>query len=132
LWCVFGCGGNRDPLKRPLMGALADQHADHVVLTSDNPRGESAAFILSQILAGVPGRDEVDVVEDRREAIRHALQEADDHDVVLIAGKGHETYQEVAGTRLPFSDVDEALAALSIRMPHQPKPGAAADEGASA
>lgn len=115
LWCVFGCGGDRDPIKRPLMGATADRHADHVVLTSDNPRSESPAFILSQILAGVPGRDEVDVIEDRRAAIAHALGEADARDVVLLAGKGHEATQEIAGTKLPFSDIDEAAAALGRR-----------------
>ena len=115
LWCVFGCGGDRDPIKRPLMGATADRHADRVVLTSDNPRSESPAFILSQILAGVPGRDEVDVIEDRRAAIAHALSQADARDVVLLAGKGHEATQEVAGLKTPFSDIDEAAAALSRR-----------------
>ena len=115
LWCVFGCGGDRDPIKRPLMGATADRHADRVVLTSDNPRSESPAFILSQILAGVPGRDEVDVIEDRRAAIAHALGEADARDVVLLAGKGHEATQEVAGVKTPFSDIDEAKAALQRR-----------------
>jgi UDP-N-acetylmuramyl-tripeptide synthetase len=116
LWCVFGCGGNRDPLKRPLMGAIADQQADQVVLTSDNPRGEAPAFILSQILAGVPGRDGVDVIEDRRAAIDHALVAAAPQDVVLIAGKGHETHQEVAGQRSHFSDVEEAARALRQRL----------------
>jgi UDP-N-acetylmuramyl-tripeptide synthetase len=115
LWCVFGCGGNRDPLKRPMMGAIADQHADHVVLTSDNPRNESACFILSQILAGVAGRDAVDVIEDRRAAIVHAVLDAESSDVVLIAGKGHETDQEIAGVRQHFSDVEEAGAALVLR-----------------
>jgi len=115
LWCVFGCGGDRDPIKRPLMGATADCHADRVVLTSDNPRSESPAFILSQILAGVPGRDEVAVIEDRRAAIAHALSEAEACDVVLLAGKGHEATQEVAGVKLPFSDIDEAAAALGRR-----------------
>jgi len=115
LWCVFGCGGDRDPIKRPLMGATADRHADRVVLTSDNPRSESPAFILSQILAGVPGRDEVAVIEDRRAAIAHALSQADVRDVVLLAGKGHEATQEVAGLKTPFSDIDEAAAALGRR-----------------
>jgi UDP-N-acetylmuramyl-tripeptide synthetase len=120
LWCVFGCGGNRDPLKRPMMGAIADQDADHVVLTSDNPRDESPAFILSQILAGVPGRDQIDVIEDRREAIAYALRDAAPQDVVLIAGKGHEAYQEVAGLRTHFSDVEEAAAALAQRVAATP------------
>ncbi|WP_119155462.1 UDP-N-acetylmuramoyl-L-alanyl-D-glutamate--2,6-diaminopimelate ligase [Caldimonas tepidiphila] len=117
LWCVFGCGGNRDASKRPMMGALAARFADRVVLTSDNPRHEAPGFILSQILAGVIGHDEVDVMEDRREAIRHALASSDARDVVLIAGKGHEDYQEIAGVKLPFSDVLEAEAALRQREP---------------
>ncbi|MCH8178928.1 MAG: UDP-N-acetylmuramoyl-L-alanyl-D-glutamate--2,6-diaminopimelate ligase [Proteobacteria bacterium] len=115
LWCVFGCGGDRDPIKRPAMGATADRHADRVVLTSDNPRSEAPCFILSQILAGVPGRDGVDVIEDRRAAIVHAVSQAGAKDVVLLAGKGHETTQDVAGVKTPFSDVDEAAAALAAR-----------------
>ena len=116
LWCVFGCGGNRDPIKRPLMGAVADQYADQVVLTSDNPRDEVPAYILSQILAGVARREGVDVFEDRREAIAHAVSDADPCDVVLIAGKGHESTQEVSGIKYAFSDEDEALIALRLRM----------------
>ncbi|MBH1987261.1 MAG: UDP-N-acetylmuramoyl-L-alanyl-D-glutamate--2,6-diaminopimelate ligase [Burkholderiales bacterium] len=121
LWCVFGCGGDRDPIKRPMMGVTADRHADRVVLTSDNPRSEKPAFILSQILAGVPGRDGVSVIEDRRAAIAHAIGQADPRDVILLAGKGHEATQEVAGVKLPFSDLDEAAAALSARVAHTPR-----------
>ncbi len=120
LWCVFGCGGNRDPSKRPLMGAIAERLADRVVATSDNPRDEAPAFILSQILAGVIGHDDVDVIEDRREAIEHAIASASDIDVVLIAGKGHEDYQEIAGQRHPFSDVTEAQVALARRAGRAP------------
>ena len=120
LWCVFGCGGNRDATKRPLMGAIAAHRADHVVLTSDNPRGEAPGHILAQILAGSVGRDDVAVIEDRSEAIAHAVAAASAQDVVLLAGKGHEDYQEVQGVRLPFSDAVEAAAALARR------PGAAA------
>ncbi|MDQ6628258.1 MAG: bifunctional UDP-N-acetylmuramoyl-L-alanyl-D-glutamate--2,6-diaminopimelate ligase MurE/UDP-N-acetylmuramoyl-tripeptide--D-alanyl-D-alanine ligase MurF [Pseudomonadota bacterium] len=112
LWCVFGCGGNRDAGKRPLMGAIAVRLADRVVLTSDNPRLESADFILSQILAGAVGHDEVDVIENRAEAIRHAVITAAPNDVVLLAGKGHETYQDVGGEKLPFSDAAQATSAL--------------------
>ena len=115
LWCVFGCGGNRDTGKRPLMGAIAARHAARVVLTSDNPRHEAPDFILAQILAGVTGHDEVDVIEDRREAIAYAVAAADPADVLLIAGKGHEDYQEIAGARRPFSDAAEVLAALRAR-----------------
>lgn len=117
LWCVFGCGGNRDALKRPLMGAMADQHADEVVLTSDNPRGEAPAYILSQILTGVTRSDRVAVIENRRDAIAHAIAQADARDVVLIAGKGHEETQEVDGIKTPFSDVEESMTALRARRP---------------
>ena len=115
LWCVFGCGGNRDAAKRPMMGAIAERLADRVVLTSDNPRDEAPAHILAQILVGVIGHDDVDVIEDRRAAIAHALQSAGAHDVILVAGKGHEDYQEVAGVRQPFSDLQVARALLAAR-----------------
>jgi UDP-N-acetylmuramoyl-L-alanyl-D-glutamate--2,6-diaminopimelate ligase len=115
LWCVFGCGGNRDPHKRPLMGALARRLAQRVVVTSDNPRFESADFIISQILTGVIGHDEVDVIENRAAAIAHAIEDAEPRDVVLLAGKGHEDYQEIGGERLPFSDAAHAAAALARR-----------------
>ena len=112
LWCVFGCGGNRDPAKRPLMGAIAGRLADHVVVTSDNPRTEAPDAILAQILAGAIGHDEVDVDrEPRARSSRGRQRRAGD--VVLIAGKGHEDYQEIAGVRHPFSD-REAAAALSL------------------
>ncbi len=116
LWCVFGCGGNRDAGKRPLMGALAQRLANKVVITSDNPRHEAPAFILLQIVAGLAGsQDRVKVIENRRAAIAHAVRHADARDVVLVAGKGHEDYQEIRGVKLPFSDVDEAAAALAAR-----------------
>jgi MurE/MurF fusion protein len=122
LWAVFGCGGNRDATKRPMMGAIAARLADHVVLTSDNPRHEAPSYILAQILAGVVGHDAVDVIEDRREAIARAVRQAAAADVIVLAGKGHEHYQEVAGVQRPFSDEAEALAALRRRL----------DEGACA
>ena len=115
LWCVFGCGGNRDAAKRPLMGAIAVRLADRVVVTSDNPRLESPDFIMSQILAGAVGHDEVDVIENRAEAIRHAVLSAAPNDVVLLAGKGHETYQDVGGAKFPFSDAAHATAGLQAR-----------------
>ncbi len=115
LWCVFGCGGNRDAAKRPLMGAIACRLAGRVVVTSDNPRLESPDLILAQILAGAIGHDEVDVIENRAEAIRHAVGSAAATDVVLIAGKGHEDYQEIAGARFPFSDAAQAAKALAAR-----------------
>ena len=116
LWCVFGCGGNRDQGKRPLMGALAQRLAQQVVITSDNPRNEAPAFILLQIVAGLAGSQErVKVIEDRRAAIAHAVRHAGAHDVILVAGKGHEDYQEVNGVKHHFSDVEEASAALRTR-----------------
>ena len=116
LVCVFGCGGNRDATKRPLMGAIAHRLADQVVLTSDNPRDESPALILAQILAGIAGADHVDVIEDRHAAIHHAVTGAKPADVVLIAGKGHEPDQEVAGVKRPFSDLAVAAQALEMRV----------------
>jgi UDP-N-acetylmuramyl-tripeptide synthetase len=116
LWCVFGCGGNRDATKRPLMGAIAQRLAQQVVITSDNPRNEAPAFILLQIVAGLAGSQErVKVIEERRAAIAGAVRRADARDVILIAGKGHEDYQEIAGVKHPFSDVEEASAALRLR-----------------
>jgi UDP-N-acetylmuramoyl-L-alanyl-D-glutamate--2,6-diaminopimelate ligase len=116
LWCVFGCGGERDPGKRPLMGRIAEQHAEHVIVTNDNPRGEDPALIVAEILAGLrdPGRAVVD--RDRRAAIRHALRHARAADAVLVAGKGHEDYQIIGAQRLAFSDrtvVTELLEELS-------------------
>jgi UDP-N-acetylmuramoyl-L-alanyl-D-glutamate--2,6-diaminopimelate ligase len=115
LWCVFGCGGDRDATKRPLMGAIAQQLADDVVLTSDNPRSESPSAILTQIVAGLPQGARAVVIEDRREAILEAVHSAAPADVLLIAGKGHEDYQDIGGRKLPFSDIDEALNALRTR-----------------
>ncbi len=116
LWCVFGCGGNRDATKRPLMGALAQRLAQRVVITTDNPRFEPSAFINLQIVAGLNGNQlGVKVIENRRSAIQTAVREAAAADVILIAGKGHEEYQDIKGVKHPFSDVNEALAALRIR-----------------
>ncbi|HUQ29188.1 MAG TPA: UDP-N-acetylmuramoyl-L-alanyl-D-glutamate--2,6-diaminopimelate ligase [Usitatibacter sp.] len=111
LFCVFGCGGDRDPGKRPLMGAAAARLADHVVVTSDNPRNEAPHAIIEQVLEGISG--EVEAIEDRQVAIFAAIHHATPGDVVLLAGKGHETYQEIAGTRHPFDDRDVARAALA-------------------
>lgn len=115
LWCVFGCGGDRDPLKRPLMGAAAAGHADRIVLTNDNPRGEPPERIIDQIRQGLGGHGAVDVVPDRARAIAQALSRAGSGDVVLVAGKGHEDYQEAAGARVPFSDRAQVAQALKTR-----------------
>jgi UDP-N-acetylmuramoyl-L-alanyl-D-glutamate--2,6-diaminopimelate ligase len=115
LWCVFGCGGDRDASKRPLMGAVAQHQADAVVVTSDNPRSEEPGHILHQILLGTIAGETVRAEPDRAAAIAQVLAEADARDVVLIAGKGHEEYQETAGVRQPFSDMAQARAALERR-----------------
>jgi UDP-N-acetylmuramoyl-L-alanyl-D-glutamate--2,6-diaminopimelate ligase len=111
LACVFGCGGDRDPGKRPMMGRAASRLADEVIVTSDNPRSENARAIIDQVLAGVERPAEA--IEDRQVAIFSAVHHARPGDVVLIAGKGHETYQEIAGVRHPFSDREVAGAALA-------------------
>ncbi|OYW35944.1 MAG: UDP-N-acetylmuramoyl-L-alanyl-D-glutamate--2,6-diaminopimelate ligase [Hydrogenophilales bacterium 12-61-10] len=110
LICVFGCGGNRDSGKRPLMGHAAAEGADEVWVTSDNPRNEDPRHIIDAILAGVTGKPRVE--PDRARAIFEAIGGAHQGDVVLIAGKGHEDYQEIAGERHPFSDVIVAKKAL--------------------
>jgi UDP-N-acetylmuramoyl-L-alanyl-D-glutamate--2,6-diaminopimelate ligase len=110
---VFGCGGDRDPGKRALMGAIADELADQVIVTDDNPRSESPQAITRAIVSGMSRSARV--IHDRGEAIATALKEARAGDVVLIAGKGHEDYQEVNGVRHPFSDVEEALIGLKKR-----------------
>ena len=112
IWCVFGCGGNRDQGKRGEMGAVAESHADHVVLTDDNPRHEDPAAIIETILAGVATPDAVQVIRDRASAIATAIDQAAARDAVLIAGKGSEAYQLVADQRLEFSDAAVAKAAL--------------------
>ena len=106
---VFGCGGDRDPGKRPMMGAIAVQGADVVIVTDDNPRSENPATIRAAILAAAPGAQEIG---DRAEAIRAAVNMLQPGDALMIAGKGHETGQIVGDRTLPFSDADEARAAL--------------------
>ena len=112
LWCLVGCGGERDVGKRPLMARVAEMQAHRVVLTSDNPRSEDPTAILDQMRAGLHKPASVQVQADRRQAINDALAQADARDVVLIAGKGHETSQEIKGQRLPFSDAQQAQACL--------------------
>jgi UDP-N-acetylmuramoyl-L-alanyl-D-glutamate--2,6-diaminopimelate ligase len=118
LWCVFGCGGDRDPGKRPQMGAVS-QLADHIIVTSDNPRSEDPSAILAEIVKGIDtarvGNDALHVVEDRAAAILWAVRHAGKSDVVLLAGKGHESYQEIKGKKMPFLDADHAALALAAR-----------------
>ena len=112
LWCVFGCGGDRDAGKRPLMAAAAEKGADRIVVTSDNPRSEDPDSIIGQVLRGFSHNGVAEVQADRALAIAHTINRAQAGDVILIAGKGHENYQETAGVKLPFSDRAQAEAAL--------------------
>ena len=112
LWCVFGCGGDRDASKRPLMAAIAEKSADQLVVTSDNPRTEDPQLIIDQMLRGLSRPDAVLVQADRAAAIADALRLAQAGDVVLLAGKGHENYQEIKGVKFTFSDRDQAQAVL--------------------
>ena len=112
LWCVFGCGGDRDQGKRPQMGAAAET-ADHVVVTSDNPRSEDPLLIMAQIVGGM--QRSAQTIDDRATAILQAVKQAAKHDVILLAGKGHENYQEIRGTKYPFADADHAALALAAR-----------------
>ena len=118
LWCVFGCGGDRDPGKRPQMGRIA-QMAEHVLVTSDNPRSEEPRTIIDQIVAGMDPRHPTSTwqaIEDRAAAILSAVKHAAKPDVILLAGKGHEPYQEIKGRKNPFSDADHAALALTARL----------------
>lgn len=115
IWCVFGCGGDRDRGKRPLMGAIVHGSADQVVITNDNPRSEDPARIIAEIQAGAGADDRVCVIPDRREAVAHCIRAAAPEDAILVAGKGHEDYQLIGDQRLPYSDretVREALEAM--------------------
>lgn len=115
LICVFGCGGDRDAGKRPVMGEIAERLADSIVVTDDNPRSEDGDAIVAQIVAGLSRPGQAKVERDRAAAIRWAVSRASAGDVVLVAGKGHETYQESAAGKRPFDDFAIARAALEIR-----------------
>ena len=110
LICVFGCGGDRDRGKRPMMGTVAAKLADVSIVTSDNPRGENPQEIIAAIVSAMAGSYQV--IEDRAQAIALAIKTAQAVDTVLIAGKGHEEYQEIKGVKYPFSDIDVAKASL--------------------
>lgn len=115
LWCVVGCGGDRDPIKRPLMASVAEREAACTVLTSDNPRSEDPQAILAQMVAGLHRPQAALVQADRALAIADVVLRAAPADVVLIAGKGHEDYQEIRGVKTPFSDIEQARQALARR-----------------
>lgn len=117
LVCVFGCGGDRDAGKRPMMGEVAAQNADRIVVTSDNPRSEDPASIAAMVVKGAGGRAQCEL--DRATAIRNAVTGARADDVVVVAGKGHEAWQEIAGVRHPFSDAEQVAAALTFRRTAQ-------------
>jgi UDP-N-acetylmuramoyl-L-alanyl-D-glutamate--2,6-diaminopimelate ligase len=114
LWCVFGCGGDRDKGKRPMMGAIAEQYADVVVVTDDNPRTEEPKAIVDDILAGMLDAGRAYVVRGRAEAVTNAIMQAKENDVVLVAGKGHEDYQIVGNRRLDYSDRVTAARLLGV------------------
>jgi UDP-N-acetylmuramyl-tripeptide synthetase len=117
LWVVFGCGGDRDATKRPIMGEIAAKNAHRVIVTSDNPRNEPPGTIIKDIVEGIElaRRKSVEIEIDRRRAIDFAVLNAKNVDTILIAGKGHEDYQEIVGERFHFSDVEEAKRALTMR-----------------
>ncbi|MDQ2075082.1 UDP-N-acetylmuramoyl-L-alanyl-D-glutamate--2,6-diaminopimelate ligase [Marinimicrobium sp. ABcell2] len=119
LWCVFGCGGDRDKAKRPAMGALAERYSDFTIVTNDNPRTEDPAQIASDIVRGMDNPSNCLVIADRAQAIDLAVQQARAGDTVLIAGKGHEDYQLFADKTLPFSDVEHVAQSLQRRLDKQ-------------
>lgn len=116
IWCVFGCGGDRDKGKRPLMAQIAERMADYLIITDDNPRKEPSGVIIEQILNGISNREKVTVESNRAAAIELAIEQAAPGDVVIIAGKGHEEYQDVGGNRMVFSDVKQARLCLNKRF----------------
>ena len=115
IWCVFGCGGNRDKGKRPIMGEIAEAFADKVIIADDNPRNEEGDRIVQHIQSGMRSPEQAVVLRDREKAIAYAIGNAEPGDVVLVAGKGHETYQDVGGSRFIFSDANQVRLALQAR-----------------
>ncbi|MEE2729223.1 MAG: UDP-N-acetylmuramoyl-L-alanyl-D-glutamate--2,6-diaminopimelate ligase [Pseudomonadota bacterium] len=116
IWCVFGCGGDRDAGKRPLMAGVVADLADELVITADNPRSETFVGIVADMVKGIPAAVAFQVMEDRTQAVAYAIAHAQANDVVLIAGKGHENYQEIAGNKHPYSDLAAAQAALNAAV----------------
>lgn len=122
LYCVFGCGGDRDKGKRAMMGLVAEKYADYSIVTSDNPRSEDPLAIIADILSGMSGTNH-EFIADRAQAIAHAVAGAGAQDTILVAGKGHEDYQEINGVKHPFSDVQVALHALQLSHPERIRSG---------
>jgi UDP-N-acetylmuramoyl-L-alanyl-D-glutamate--2,6-diaminopimelate ligase len=112
---LFGCGGDRDKGKRPLMGKVASSYADRIFLTEDNPRNEDPKEIIDQIMQGIPDKDKVEIIIDRKEGIRKALETAQAGDTLILAGKGHEEYQIIGNQKIHFSDKETALELLSVK-----------------
>lgn len=115
IWCVFGCGGNRDKGKRPLMGEVAERYANRLIITDDNPRYEDANEIVQHIRSGIGNKAPVTVIRDRAAAIDYAVANAESDDVVLVAGKGHESSQEINGEKYLFSDANQVRLAIHKR-----------------
>ncbi len=115
LWCVFGCGGDRDSGKRPLMGKIAEHYSDQLIITDDNPRHENPASIVEQIISGLSCPWAAEIEHDRKVAIAHAVDCATAGDIILIAGKGHESYQHVFDKKIAFNDVEQAQLALDAK-----------------
>jgi len=111
---LFGCGGDRDKGKRPLMGKVASLYADHIFLTEDNPRNEDPREIIDQILQGIPNKNKVEIIIDRKEGIRKAIETAKSGDTLILTGKGHEEYQIIGNRKIHFSDKETALELLSV------------------
>ncbi|MEX2130992.1 MAG: UDP-N-acetylmuramoyl-L-alanyl-D-glutamate--2,6-diaminopimelate ligase [Pseudohongiellaceae bacterium] len=116
IWLVFGCGGNRDKGKRPMMGEIAAAFANRLIIADDNPRNESGEEIIQHIMSGVEDKSRVTVIRDRAQAIEYAIVNAAPGDIVLVAGKGHETYQDIAGRKMIFSDANQVRLALQKRI----------------
>jgi UDP-N-acetylmuramoyl-L-alanyl-D-glutamate--2,6-diaminopimelate ligase len=115
LWCVFGCGGGRDRGKRPEMLAMAQRESDRVVITADNPREEALSHIMADMLTGVADPRDIHRVDDRAQAIAMAIAEANSNDIIVVAGKGHETGQQVGSVTVPFDDAQQVEYALTQR-----------------
>ena len=118
VWCVFGCGGDRDRSKRPLMAKAAEKFADRIIVTTDNPRHEDPQAIIDEVLTGFSSLENVEAVLDRRQAIDIAISNAQPGDVVLLAGKGHETSQIVGDVHIAFDDRRVARELLATRAPN--------------
>jgi UDP-N-acetylmuramoyl-L-alanyl-D-glutamate--2,6-diaminopimelate ligase len=114
LWCVFGCGGDRDKTKRPMMGAIAEKLADYIIITDDNPRTESAQNIVADVLTGISSSQAAMIEHNRLKAITYAIHHAKPDDLILVAGKGHEHYQEINQQRYPFNDGEVVQQLLSL------------------